>query len=88
MCKAFSAIIVTGITPFITKSYVTMKNIIFSKVIFMSQSYLQAFTSNGKATMTIPDQNLEFLISESKYDLSFYDMAEVNKEYGCPSGEF
>lgn len=38
--------------------------------------------------MTIPDQNLEFLISESKYDLSFYDMAEVNKEYGCPSGEF
>lgn len=88
MCKAFSAIIVTGITPFITKSYVTMKNIIFSKVIFMSQAYLQAFTSNGKATMTIPDQNLEFLISESKYDLSFYDMAEVNKEYGCPSGEF
>ncbi|XP_052694542.1 uncharacterized protein LOC128172873 isoform X2 [Crassostrea angulata] len=49
------------------------------------QYHLTAFTSNGKATMTIPDQNLEFLISESKYDLSFYDMAEVNKEYGCPS---
>lgn len=49
------------------------------------QYHLTAFTSNGKPTMTIPDQNLEFLISESKYDLSFYDMAEVNKEYSCPS---
>uniref|UniRef100_K1QJ16 Zinc metalloproteinase nas-15 n=1 Tax=Magallana gigas TaxID=29159 RepID=K1QJ16_MAGGI len=51
----------------------------------LGEGCLDAFTSNGKATMTIPDQNLEFLISESKYDLSFYDMAEVNKEYGCPS---
>lgn len=88
MCKAFSAIIVTGITPFITKSYVTMKKYHIFKGNFYVPIILQAFTSNGKATMTIPDQNLEFLISESKYDLSFYDMAEVNKEYGCPSGEF
>ena len=37
--------------------------------------------------MSIPDRDLEYLISESKYALDFYDMAEVNKEYNCPSGE-
>lgn len=48
---------------------------------------LQAFASNGKPTMTLPDQDLTFLISESKYELSFYDKAEINKVYDCASGK-
>lgn len=37
--------------------------------------------------MTIPDRDLEYLISNYKNGFSFYDMAEVNKVYGCPSGK-
>lgn len=47
----------------------------------------QAFTSNGQATMTIPDRDLEYLISNSKSGFSFYDVAEINKAYGCVSGK-
>lgn len=49
---------------------------------------LQAFTSNGKATMTIPDRDLEYLISNYKSGFSYYDVAEVNKAYGCVSGKY
>nr|XP_022306908.1 neurogenic locus notch homolog protein 1-like isoform X2 [Crassostrea virginica] len=49
------------------------------------QYHLTAFSSNYKPTMSIPDRDLEYLISESKYALDFYDMAEVNREYNCPS---
>ncbi|XP_065925089.1 neurogenic locus notch homolog protein 1 isoform X2 [Magallana gigas] len=49
------------------------------------QYHLTAFTSNGKNTMTIPDQDLEYLISNFKSGFSFYDMAEVNQVYSCPS---
>ena len=48
---------------------------------------IQAFSSNGKDTMTIADQDLEYLITNSKYVLSYYDNAEINKEYSCPTGE-
>lgn len=51
------------------------------------QYHFSAFTSNGKPTMTLHDQDLTFLISESKYDLSFYDKAEINKVYDCTSEE-
>lgn len=37
--------------------------------------------------MTLHDQDLTFLISESKYELSFYDKAEINKVYDCTSGK-
>lgn len=37
--------------------------------------------------MTIPDQDLEYLISNFKSGFSFYDMAEVNQVYSCPSGK-
>nr|XP_022306904.1 fibropellin-1-like [Crassostrea virginica] len=49
------------------------------------QYHLTAFTSNGKDTMTIADQDLEYLITNSKYVLSYYDNAEINKEYSCPT---
>uniref|UniRef100_K1QU98 Metalloendopeptidase n=1 Tax=Magallana gigas TaxID=29159 RepID=K1QU98_MAGGI len=49
------------------------------------QYHLTAFTSNGKATMTIPDRDLEYLISNYKSGFSYYDVAEVNKAYGCVS---
>ncbi|XP_062616357.1 fibropellin-1-like [Saccostrea cucullata] len=49
------------------------------------QYHLTAFSSNSKATMVIPDQDLEYLISNSKYTFSFYDIAEVNQVYSCPS---
>lgn len=49
---------------------------------------MQAFTSNGKATMTIPDRDLEYLISNYKSGFSYYDVAEVNKAYGCVSGKY
>ncbi|XP_062610840.1 zinc metalloproteinase nas-26-like, partial [Saccostrea cucullata] len=49
------------------------------------QYHLAAFTINGKNTMTIPDRDLEYLITNPKYFFSFYDMAEVNKAYRCPT---
>ncbi|XP_062582879.1 uncharacterized protein LOC134244636 [Saccostrea cucullata] len=49
------------------------------------QYQLAAFTKNGKNTMKIPDRDLEYLITNPKYLFSFYDMAEVNKAYRCPS---
>ncbi|XP_078335133.1 uncharacterized protein LOC111132277 isoform X2 [Crassostrea virginica] len=49
------------------------------------QYHLTAFTSNGKDTMSIPDQDLEYLISNSKHFLSYYDIAEINEAYNCPS---
>jgi hypothetical protein len=53
----------------------------------MCYNILKTFTSNGKATMTIPDTDLTYLITNSKYVLSYYDMAEVNKIYNCPTGK-
>jgi hypothetical protein len=38
--------------------------------------------------MALPDPDLTYLITNSKYDLSFYDIAEINKVYNCPTGEF
>ncbi|XP_048750866.2 fibropellin-1-like [Ostrea edulis] len=49
------------------------------------QYHLTAFTSNGKVTMTIPDPDLTYLITNSKYVLSYYDLAEINKVYNCPT---
>ncbi|XP_061165725.1 neurogenic locus notch homolog protein 1-like [Saccostrea echinata] len=49
------------------------------------QYHLTAFSTNNKNTMTIPDKDLEYLISNPKYMFSFYDMAEVNKAYKCPT---
>lgn len=38
--------------------------------------------------MTIPDRDLEYLISNYKSGFSYYDVAEVNKAYGCVSGKY
>ncbi|XP_061190052.1 zinc metalloproteinase dpy-31-like [Saccostrea echinata] len=47
------------------------------------QYHLKSFSSSFKKTMTIPDEDLEYLISNPKYSFSFYDIAEVNKAYRC-----
>jgi hypothetical protein len=33
--------------------------------------------------MSIPDKELQYLITNSKNDLSFYDKLSLNRFYGC-----
>ncbi|XP_061196679.1 MAM and LDL-receptor class A domain-containing protein 2-like [Saccostrea echinata] len=39
----------------------------------------------GLQTMTLPDKDLEYLITNSKDDLSFYDKLNLNMYYECPA---
>jgi hypothetical protein len=49
---------------------------------------LKAFSSNNMDTMAIPDTDLLYLITNTKVNLSFYDVAEINQAYNCVGGEF
>ncbi|XP_048752331.2 uncharacterized protein LOC125663930 isoform X2 [Ostrea edulis] len=40
-------------------------------------------TQTGLQTMSIPDKGLEYLITNSKNDLSFYDKLNLNRYYDC-----
>jgi hypothetical protein len=37
--------------------------------------------------MTIPDKDLTYMITNTKVNYSYYDLAEINNAYSCPTGE-
>ncbi|XP_061190086.1 uncharacterized protein LOC133197926 [Saccostrea echinata] len=51
------------------------------------QYHLHTGSANFKPTMSIIDEDLGYLITNSKYTLSFYDIAEINQAYNCPKAD-